>query len=88
MAAVAATRSESSPMGWDDWSDQHRWQITASILGPVAWLCFTLIYVGFWAQGFTLLQSIVVVLVSTLVLGGVMGAIWTWWAPARRTVAK
>ncbi len=47
--------------------------ILLSILGPVAWLCFTLVYVGFWAQGFTLFQSIVVVLTSLVALAGVMG---------------
>ncbi|HTT25337.1 MAG TPA: hypothetical protein VMH90_00040 [Thermoplasmata archaeon] len=83
MATAGATHRESGPIAWDDWSAAHRWRITASILGPVAWLCFTLVYVGFWAQGFSLFQSIVVVLVSALVLAGLMGALWTWWAPVR-----
>lgn len=56
-----------------------RGAILLSILGPVAWLCFTLLYVGFWAPGFSLFQSIVVILVSLLALGGVMGATWTWY---------
>ena len=75
-------------VGWEDWSYGHRGRITASILGPVAWLSFTLIYVGFLAQGFTLFQSLVVVLVSALLLGGLMGVIWTWWAPPRDTLRK
>lgn len=58
-----------------------RWRILASILGPVAWLSFTLLYVGFWATGFSLFQSIIVILVSGIILGGVMGALWTSWAP-------
>lgn len=52
-------------------------RLMASILVPVTWLSFTLLYVGFWAQGFSLFQSVIVILVSLLVLGGVMGAIWT-----------
>ena len=48
-----------------------------SILGPVAWLSFTLLYVAFWATGFTLFQSVVVILVSLIVLAGVMGAAWS-----------
>jgi hypothetical protein len=54
-----------------------RGRMVASILGPVAWLSFTLLYVGFWAQGFSLFQSVIVILVSILVLGGVMGALWS-----------
>ena len=56
-----------------------RARIVASILGPVAWLSFTLLYVGFWAQGFSLFQSVIVILVSVIVLGGLMGALWASW---------
>ena len=56
-----------------------RWRVMLSILGPIAWLCFTLLYVGFWAQGLTLFQSVIVILVSILILGGVMGATWSSW---------
>jgi hypothetical protein len=56
-----------------------RARIVASILGPVAWLCFTLLYVGFWAQGFSLFQSVIVILVSVILLAGVMGALWASW---------
>ncbi|GEM_PF-3137055 len=60
-----------------------RTRIIASIVGPIAWLCFTLLYVGFWAQGFSLFQSIIVILVSALILAGVMGALWTAWGMSR-----
>ncbi|MGP8158852.1 MAG: hypothetical protein ACLPWO_04500 [Thermoplasmata archaeon] len=56
-----------------------RARVVASILGPVAWLSFTLLYVGFWAQGFTLFQSVIVILVSAIILGGLMGALWAAW---------
>jgi hypothetical protein len=58
--------------------------VLVSILGPVAWLSFTLLYVGFWASGFTLFQSIIVILVSVIILGGLMGALWTGWGPRYR----
>jgi hypothetical protein len=61
-----------------------RWRILASIAGPIAWLCFTLLYVGFWAQGFSVLQSVVVILVSALILAGVMGVLWTAWGMRHR----
>jgi hypothetical protein len=59
--------------------------VVASILGPVAWLSFTLLYVGFWAQGFSLFQSVIVILVSVIILAGVMGAIWASWGMRRRS---
>jgi hypothetical protein len=61
-----------------------RARVVASILGPVAWLSFTLLYVGFWAQGFTLFQSVIVVLVSVIILAGLMGALWASWGMRRR----
>jgi hypothetical protein len=61
-----------------------RWRILASIIGPISWLVFTLLYVGFWAAGFSLFQSVIVVLVSILILGGVMGVLWTAWGSRYR----
>lgn len=58
-----------------------RWRRLASITGAVVWLSFTLLYAGFWARGFTLFQSVIVILVSVVVLAGVMGAVRTVWGP-------
>ncbi len=60
-----------------------RWRILVSIVGPVVWLTFTLLYVGFWAQGYSLFQSIMVILVSLVILGGVMAVVWTAWGMRR-----
>lgn len=65
-------------------AEGFRGRVLASILGPIAWLSFTLLYVGFWATGFTLFQSVIVVLVSVLILGGVMGGVWSAWGPRYR----
>ena len=62
---------------------QMRLPILLSILLPVGWLCLTLLYVGFWSTGFTLFQSVIVILVSILVLGGLMGGLWTYWGTRR-----
>ncbi len=62
-----------------------RWRLVVSIVGPVAWLIFTLLYVGFWATGFTLFQSVIVILVSVLALGGLMGGVWVAWGPWPRS---
>ncbi|HZY91429.1 MAG TPA: hypothetical protein VFG07_01440 [Thermoplasmata archaeon] len=65
------------------WGTGFRWSVLLSILGPVAWLSFTLLYVGFWAQGFSLFQSVIVILVSLVLLAGLMGAAWTAWGMRR-----
>lgn len=65
-------------------ASRMRLPVLLSILGPIVWMVFTLLYVGFWANGFSLFQSFVVVLVSLLILGGVMGSIWTVWGLRHR----
>lgn len=84
MAQPSATSDAPVHSDVGKFSEGLRWRLRVSILGPVAWLSFTLLYVGFWATGFTLFQSIVVILVSVIILGGVMGAVWTSWGPQYR----
>lgn len=50
--------------------------VAVSIAGIVAWISFTLLYVAFWAHGFSLFQSAIVVLVSLLVLFGTLATTW------------
>lgn len=64
---------------WKRFAEEVRWHRIAWILLPVVWLSLTLLYVGFWATGFTLVQSAIVLIVSVLLLGGFMGALWTAW---------
>lgn len=81
MAQPTAEGMAKHPAEWERALEGLRWRRMASIIGPVVWLSFTLLYVGFWAHGFTLFQSVIVILVSVIVLGGVMGAVWTAWGP-------
>jgi hypothetical protein len=53
-----------------------RTAVVATIVAAVGWISFTLLYVAFWAHGFSLFQSIVVIVVSLVVLGGAMAAAW------------
>lgn len=80
---MSATTSSSSAArtAWGEGAAPRgfRGRVLLSVLGPIAWLIFTLLYVGFWAKGFSLFQDVVVVLVSILVLGGVMAAVWISW---------
>ena len=56
-----------------------RWRVIGSILGGTGWLIFVLLFIAFVPTGFTLFQSIVVVLVSILALGAILGAMWASW---------
>jgi len=79
---VTGTSTVAAPARGIDLPSRSR--VVASILGPVAWLSFTLLYVGFWAKGFSLFQSVIVILVSAIILAGVMGAMWASWGMRHR----
>ncbi|HEY1198608.1 MAG TPA: hypothetical protein VGG32_07775 [Thermoplasmata archaeon] len=53
-----------------------RRRVLVSIAATVGWLCLVLLYLAFWAGGFTLLQSIVVVVVSLLILAALLLGAW------------
>jgi hypothetical protein len=79
----AATTSPAMDLHPREHEMPPRARVVGSILGPVAWLSFTLLYVGFWAQGFTLFQSVIVILVSVIILAGLMAALWASWGMRR-----
>jgi len=83
--ANAVTDSSSLRQRSDENYLPSRARVVASILGPVAWLSFTLLYVGFWAKGFSLFQSVIVILVSAIILAGLMGALWASWGMRHRS---
>ncbi len=75
---------QGSPMPhWRDdrWTMMQglRVRIAVSIMTGVGWLSFVLLYAAFWTSGFSLFQSIVIVLVSALIAAGIMGAMWASW---------
>lgn len=53
-----------------------RRRVVASIGATFGWLSLTLLYLAFWAHGFSLLQDIVVVVVSLLILGAFLLGAW------------
>ena len=53
-----------------------RRRIVATIAASVVWVSFTLLYLAFWAPRFTLVQSLVVGVVSLLALAGTLLATW------------
>jgi hypothetical protein len=59
-----------------DFFGSIRHRILASIAATAGWLCLVLLYLAFWSAGFSLFQSIVVVVVSLLVLVTILLGAW------------
>lgn len=53
-----------------------RRRVLASIATTAGWLCLIMLYLAFWTGGFSLVQIIVVVVVSLLVLAAVLLGAW------------
>jgi hypothetical protein len=51
-------------------------RIALSIFIPIAWIGTTLLFLAFWAGGFTLVQDITVFVVSMMILFGTIVAMW------------
>lgn len=56
-----------------------RWRVAVSILVGVGWISFVLLYAALWSGPYSLLQSVVIILVSFILLAGIMGAMWASW---------
>jgi len=54
-------------------------RVVASIVICAAWLVFVLVFAVFYASNFGLLQSVVIVLVSLIIVGAAIGAMWASW---------
>ena len=52
------------------------WRISLTILAPILWLCFVLLFFAFWAHALTLSQEIVVGVVSVLGLLATLLVLW------------
>ena len=55
------------------------WRVSVSIIVGVGWLVFLILWVTFYAAAFTLLENLVIVLVSLLIVGAILGASWASW---------
>ncbi len=53
-----------------------RRRLVASIAGVTGWIVFALLWVAFWASGYSLFQNIAVVVVSLVILFGVLASLW------------
>ena len=75
---TAATSPETTPARSHEYDliEGVRRRVLVSIAGGVGWVCFTLLYVAFWAHAFSIFQSVIVVIVSLLILGGILAGSW------------
>lgn len=53
-----------------------RWRIIVTTLIGTGWLVFVLLYAGFWSQGFSLFQNLVIFFASLIAALGIISALW------------
>jgi len=52
------------------------WRVAATIAAAVVWMSFILLYLAFWAHGFSWFQDVAIGVVAFLALIGGVVAIW------------
>ena len=55
------------------------WRVSFSIIMSVAWLVFFFLWLFFYAGGYDFWQNVAIFIISILILGGVLGAVWAPW---------
>ncbi len=55
------------------------WRISLSIIVGIGWLIFLILWLFFYASGFSIYQNIAIFIVSLLAVGGILGASWAPW---------
>jgi uncharacterized membrane protein len=54
-------------------------RVAVSIAVFLAWLIFLILFLAFYADGFSIYQNLAIFLVSVLVMGAILGPIWVHW---------
>ena len=66
--------------GWEVFKiTGFRWRIYTSITIPFLTMIFLIVWFWVYAQPYSVWQNIAVLLVTLLVMGGILGVIWTRW---------
>jgi len=67
--------------GWEIFKiSGFKWRIITSIILPLVAIIFLITWFWYYAEPFSVWQNIAVLLVSLLLLGGILGVIWTRWS--------
>lgn len=55
--------------------------VVVSLLSIIIWAVMVMVYTLVWSRGYNLFQNLVVVLVSLVLTGLVVGLMWILWGP-------
>jgi hypothetical protein len=55
------------------------WRVSLSILVGIGWLIFVILWLFLYAYDFTIFQNLAILLVSTLLVGAILGPSWASW---------
>lgn len=69
-------------------SEGLAWRISLSILVAVGWLAFLLIWLLFYSSQYPWEKNVAVFLLSLLVLVGILGVPWAYWAFRKQTLPE
>jgi hypothetical protein len=61
------------------------WRVSLSILVGVGWLVFVVLWLFFYARNYVWEQNVAIFLLSLLLLIGILGAPWAYWAYKKQT---
>jgi hypothetical protein len=61
------------------------WRVSLSILVGVGWLVFLIVWLFFYTKKYVWEQNVAIFLMSILVLIGILGVPWTYWALKKQT---
>jgi len=64
------------------------WRVTLSILVSVGWIVFLLLWLVFYASEYSWEKNVAIFLLSLLVLIGVLGVPWAFWAYKKQTAVE
>ena len=79
MWAIWGLRMVPKP-GWEVFKiSGFKWRVATSIVLPFAAMIFLIIWFWSYAEPYSVWQNIAVLLVTLLVIGGILGAIWARW---------
>ena len=54
-------------------------RVAVSIVVGVGWLIFLILFLAFYADGFSIYQNLAIILASLLVVGAILGPMWAYW---------
>jgi hypothetical protein len=54
-------------------------RIAVSVAIGIAWLVFLVIFLAFYAEGFSIYRNLAIFIASILVVGAILGPMWIYW---------